>query len=357
VWGDDMAHFEIIEQQHTWKELLKNFKNIDCYYSYEYGNLFSKSENGKLYAAYYQEEETEIFYPFIKRRVPFVKEELYDIVTPYGYGGPFTKGDKALVRKFYQFFSSYCQLHNIITETVRFHPLYQNYSFLDDLLGIDYIRKTTGVDLQISLDDIRQNYTRMNKRNIRKAINNNLNCFIAENTEHNIHTFIDLYRETMDRNHASSYYYFDEEYFLKQVQKTDISESFILFASLNNEIIAGVMVLVGKEFSHYHLGASKTKYLDLKPNNLLFDFMIEFCMNKGSKVLHLGGGYQENDGLFKFKTSFTNQNNYDYFLGKKIHRMAKYNNIIEQLRLRYELDENYFPCYRGKMKPRSPVGI
>ncbi|NHC43064.1 peptidoglycan bridge formation glycyltransferase FemA/FemB family protein [Bacillus sp. MM2020_1] len=352
-----MAHFEIIEQQDSWEKLLENFYNIDCYYSYEYGNLFAQNENGKLFAAYYQEDETQIFYPFIKRRVPFIEEELYDIVTPYGYGGPFIQGNEVRVRTFYQFFNSYCQLHNIITETIRFHPLYRNYSHLENLLEIDYIRKTTGVDLQTSLDDIRQNYTEMNKRNIRKALRNNLNCLVAENNEQNINIFIDLYHETMDRNRASSYYYFDKEYFFKQVQKTVLSESFILFARLNNEIIAGVMVLIGKEFSHYHLGASRTKYLDLKPNNFLFDYMIEFCKNKGSKLLHLGGGYQENDGLYKFKTSFTNGNNYEYFLGKKIHDTTKYNKIIEQLRLLFEFDENYFPCYRGKMKPKNFIGI
>ncbi|WP_160722263.1 peptidoglycan bridge formation glycyltransferase FemA/FemB family protein [Bacillus sp. USDA818B3_A] len=352
-----MAHFDIIEQQDYWKGILKNFNNIDCYYSYEYGNLFAKNENGKLFAAYYQEEDTRIFYPFIKRRVPFAEEELYDIVTPYGYGGPFIQGDEAIVKNFYPLFSSYCQLHNIITETIRCHPFYQNYRYLGNLLDIDYIRKTTSVDLRASLDEIRQNYSGMNKRNIKKAINNNLTCFVAENNQSNINTFIELYHETMDRNHAASYYYFDEEYFFNQVQDTDLSETFLLFTSLNNEIIAGVMVLVGKEFSHYHLGASKTKYLDFKPNNLLFDYMIEFCRSKGSKQLHLGGGYQENDGLFKFKTSFTNQNNYDYFIGKKVHNETAYNKIINQLNLRYEFDENYFPCYRGKMEPRNLIRI
>ncbi|MEH7096681.1 GNAT family N-acetyltransferase, partial [Neobacillus vireti] len=192
-----------------------------------------------------------------------------------------------------------------------------------------------------------------NKKNIKKARKNNLTCFIADNTKENIEAFIDLYRETMDRNHASSYYYFDEEYFFEQVKETGTSETLLLLAKWKNEIIAGVMVLVGKEFSHYHLGASKTKYLELRPNNLLFDFMIEICKSKGSQLLHLGGGYQEDDGLFKFKTAFTSNNNYEYYLGKKIHNTERYKVITESLQNQYELDESYFPIYRGKLVKRK----
>ncbi|WP_251550132.1 GNAT family N-acetyltransferase [Neobacillus muris] len=348
-----MKQLYIISQNDIWSEVLKNFETIDCYYSYEYGNLFAKNEMGKLYAAYYEDDNAKIFYPFIKRKVPFIEEELYDIVTPYGYGGPFIQGSCQSVYEFYEMFGSYCQSHHIITETIRFHPFYDNYKVFEELFEIEYIRKTTGVDLTVPMHEIRNNYSSMNKRNIRKARANNLHCFIAEKNEQNIKNFIDLYKETMDRNKASSYYYFDDEYFFEQVKNTEISETYLLFTELNNRIIAGVLILVGKEFSHYHLGASRTEYLDLKPNNLLFDYMIEFCKCKGSSMLHLGGGYQEDDGLFKFKSSFTNHNHYNYFLGKKIHNEEKYNEIIDCLRLQYTFDENYFPSYRGDLKKKT----
>jgi hypothetical protein len=350
-----MLQFIIIENQDSWKNILKNFINIDCYYSFEYGNSFAKKEGGRLFAAYYEDHDTKIIYPYIKRRIPHIEEELFDIVTPYGYGGPVISGSNTNVSmmKFHELFSSYCRLHNIITETIRFHPLYQNDKICRNFWDVEYIRKTTAVDLRHSLEEIRNNYSEMTKRNIKKAKMNNLTCLIAENNKKNIRIFKDLYKETMDRNHAASYYYFDEDTFFEQVKKTDISETLLLFTKTNNEIIAGVMVLIGKEFSHYHLGASKTAYLHFRPNNLLFDFMIETCKSKGSSVLHLGGGYQENDGLFKFKASFTNDHHFEYYIGKKVHNPVRYNEVIEGLKEQYELNERYFPIYRGQIEKRK----
>jgi lipid II:glycine glycyltransferase (peptidoglycan interpeptide bridge formation enzyme) len=343
-----MFRFMIVEDVDNWVNITKRFIHLDCYYSFEYGKSFADIENGKLFAAYYEDQNTKIFYPFIRRPVPYVEEEKFDIVTPYGYGGPILEGDAQSFTRFYEIFSSYCRLNNIITETVRFHPLYKNHHICSNALEIQYIRVTTAVNLNVSLEEIRNNYSNMNKRNIKLAKKNQLTCYLAENTSENIKTFIDLYKETMNRNHASSYYYFDESYFYEQIQKTDIGETYLLFTKVQEKVIAGVMVLLGKEFAHYHLGASKTKYLDLKPNNLLFDYMIEFCKSKGSQILHLGGGYREGDGLYKFKKSFTNLT-LDYYIGKKVHLPQIYDSIIATLKKQYILDENYFPLYRGQM--------
>ncbi|MEH7096682.1 hypothetical protein V7077_18150, partial [Neobacillus vireti] len=121
-----MYQFKIINSQEMWEKTIRNFKTTDCYYSFEYGNLFAKIENGNLMAAYYEDCGMRIFYPFIKRRVPHVDNELYDIVTPYGYGGPLISGinNKDSFCKFCEMFSSFCRLNNIIVEIIRFHPFY-----------------------------------------------------------------------------------------------------------------------------------------------------------------------------------------------------------------------------------------
>ncbi|MDR7239980.1 lipid II:glycine glycyltransferase FemX [Neobacillus drentensis] len=346
-----MYKFEVIDNKEQWSNILSSFKDIDCYYSFEYGELFANIENGEIFAAYFVMEDTKIFYPFIKRKVPIAEDKAYDIVTPYGYGGPIIIGkNEGPVDKFFEVFSKYCNSKNIITETIRFHPLYKNHQLCMGYLDIEYIRKTTAVDLTQSLVTIRKKYSSSNKRNINKAVKNNLTCFGADNSLDNIKLFMDLYNETMDRNNAANYYYFTENYFLKQVKKTDICNTYLLFTELNNEIIAGVMVFIGEGFAHYHLGASKTTFLDLKPNNLLFDFMIEFCKSKGANTLHLGGGYQEGDGLFRFKSSFTNQNNYEYYIGKKVHDFNKYHEIINNLSKHFIINDEYFPMYRGQMQ-------
>ncbi|MCL6572219.1 MAG: GNAT family N-acetyltransferase [Bacillus sp. (in: Bacteria)] len=350
-----MSCIKIIDTKFQWDEVIKNFRDIDSYYSFEYGKIFAEIEKGKILAAYFEKNTTRIFYPFIRRQVPYGEKGMYDIVTPYGYGGPLIEGGYTPLREFYIQFGNYCKQNRIITETIRFHPLYGNHELCKEILDVQYIRQPTSVNLTVPLEEIRNNYSTMNKRNIKKAKRNSLSCFVAEKSLENIQKFNKMYKETMDRNNAGSYYYFNESYFMDQMKDTSISKTFLLFTKYNDQIIAGVMVIIGQSYSHYHLGASDTSFLELKPNNLLFDYMIEFCKSMGSLELHLGGGYQENDGLFKFKTSFSNNNNYQYYIGKKIHNTAIYKTIMEKLMEDNEIDKDYFPAYRGRIKRKVVI--
>lgn len=351
----ELSEFSIIIDPVSWKRAASFITNLDVYYSYEYGKLWSNHESGELMAAYYKEGSTQIFYPFIKRKISIIDESLYDIVTPYGYGGPLIQGSTENVQNFYDKFSLYCRENNIITETIRFHPLKDNQRNFANSMDVQYIRKTTAVDLSLPLEVIRKNYSSMVKRNIKKGKKEGITCFLAENNLENIMIFMDLYKETMDRNHASPFYYFDEQYFIEQVKDTNESKTYLLFAEYDQNIVAAVMVIVGSEFSHYHLGASKTDYLHVRPNNMLFDFMIEFCHSKGSSLLHLGGGYQEDDGLFHFKASFTNHNHYDYFIGKKIHCQEAYEDLTHLVNENYAYNPDYFPIYRGIVEKKKII--
>ncbi|MDR0138031.1 GNAT family N-acetyltransferase [Metabacillus idriensis] len=333
----------------NWNKFIEQFSMLDVYYSQEYSNLSSTIENGTAEAIFYENDDGKVFYPYIKRKID-LNEEYLDIVTPYGYGGPVLEGDQNTIKPFYRQFNEYCTNNKIITETVRLHPLLKNDAYMKDVMDVEYIRKTTAVDLALSLEEIRKNYTSNNKRNIKKAKKEGVNVFVSNNNKKDIEIFIDLYYETMNRNNSLSYYYFDKSYFYRQMEEMLLCKSYLLLAEYKNQIIGGILLLIGNEYAHYHLGASKTEYLSLRPNNLLFDAMIEFSKSCGLKLLHLGGGYQENDSLFKFKTSFTNNNNYNYFLGKNILNKKIYKELsqIAAKNLSPISDSNYFPLYRRK---------
>lgn len=300
----------------NWNRYIERFSNLDVFYSQEYVSLFADVQKGTPEAVYYENENGKVFYPYIKRKID-IKEGYFDIITPYGYGGPILEGEKIVIKKFYEQFKEYCFNSNIITETVGLHPLLKNDEYINDIMVVDFIRKTTAVNLTLPLEEIRKNYSSNNKRNIRKAKKEGVKVFVSNNLD-DIQTFIDLYYETMDRTNASSFYYFPQSFFQKQMNETHLSKPYLLFAKNNEQIIGGVLVIIGREFAHYHLGASKTEYLSLRPNNLLFDAMIEFSKSFGIKALHLGGGYEDNDSLYKFKTSFTNSSTFNYSLGKNI---------------------------------------
>ena len=151
----------------------------------------------------------------------------------------------------------------------------------------------------------------------------------------------------MNRNSALNYYYFDRNHFHQLMEPTKWCTPYLLGAKHKGEVIGAVILLVGPQNAHYHLGASRTDFLSLRPNNLLFDYMVQFAKEKGAKTLHLGGGYQENDGLFAFKSAFSGNNYFSYYIGKKIYNETIYQMLTESHQAKKELQKNYFPAYRA----------
>lgn len=62
----------------------------DIYFDGRYGKLYEKIENGTAEIIKFQDENGLILHPFIKRSIELDTKDTiyYDLVTPYGYGGP-----------------------------------------------------------------------------------------------------------------------------------------------------------------------------------------------------------------------------------------------------------------------------
>ena len=342
--------FKIISEKSDWENKINTLDISEIFYTFEYCKAAEKIEKGEAKLAIFENKSGEIVYPFILRRINShdMNSNIFDIVTPYGYGGPYIKGEVANnIRIFRKFFEIYCQEQNIVTEVIRFHPLLNNHIPMQHCMDLAYIRKTTAVNLENDIDFIRTKYSTMNKRNIKKARKNGVFCVAVEKNEVNINIFIELYSETMKRNNALEFYYFNNEIIADMLKDTNNSSSHLLFAFYEGRVVSAVILYHCGEISHYHLGASKTQYLHLKSNNILFDFMICYSKQKNAKIIHLGGGYSENDGLFSFKSSFSNNNHFEYFLGKKILNDEIYEKLNENLSENNNLNGAYFPRYRA----------
>ncbi|WKA53864.1 GNAT family N-acetyltransferase [Planococcus shixiaomingii] len=345
---EEQLKMEVIRDNNRWNEVVSSFEKSDVYYTYEYCSAAAKQEGGIARLIYYKNAYGTVIYPIIIRKIETRMEKpLFDITTPYGYGGPLIMGEKEILKEFKSIFHSYCKSTGIVTEVIRFHPLLNNVSYSESYCELQYIRKTTAVDLEFELPIIRESYSKMNRRNISKAHKHGLQCREVEKNTENIMVFWKLYKETMNRKNASNYYYFNKNFIEQQLKNTPISKSHLLFVFHGEKIISAVILFTAPLFAHYHLGASDSEYLSYKPNNLIFDFMVEVAKKEGSMLLHLGGGYQENDSLFKYKTSFTNNNLFDFYIGKNIFDHTLYNEIIADKEFSADSDEEYFPLYRS----------
>ena len=129
----------------------------DIYFDQNYGKLYEKADKGSAVIFNHESQYGKVMHQFIKRCIPAELlsdgEELYDIVTPYGYGGPLIVESEdgcreLLVRSFYEDFSQYCAEQKIVSEFVRFHPIAQNALDFKEVYQPIWDRNTLGTYLK-----------------------------------------------------------------------------------------------------------------------------------------------------------------------------------------------------------------
>lgn len=332
-----------------------NYKDI--YFDSNYGKLYEKIENGKVKIFRFKSELGEVKNQFIKREIPIKidGDTYYDIVTPYGYGGPIinravNRKKDELVSQYYKAFAEYCEVNNIVSEFVRFHPIINNVSDFELLYDISCIRKTLGTNLKDYDNPIQSEFSKSCRKNIRKALNKGVTFEVIEKPS-DIGEFKEIYYSTMDRNSASDYYYFDDEYFANII-KLYRENIIIVKAMYKNKTIAQGLYFVYEKNIHIHLSGTLSEYLHLSPAYVLRYAVTLWGKENGYEMIHHGGGRSnsENDGLYKFKKRFAKNTEFDFYIGKKIWNKKAYQKLCDKTGANQEID--FFPAYRYEMSEK-----
>ena len=343
----------LIHDRREWNALVAHYA-LDCYYEYAYFEL--AKEQAAIPEMYiYPSEFGILIYPYLKRQI--AGTAFQDITTPYGYGGPLFIGIWSCdqVEEVRQQFREYCHAEQIITETIRFHPVLENQELGQvwcDTAKV--LQQTVTVELTDPLESIEARFSSMTRRNIKKAIREGVTIRVARPEEYA--SFVHLYRLTMDKHQADARYYFNDHYF-QQLQGGRLPSE-LLVAERNGTIIAGCIVLYGKQFAHYHLGASDPAELGARPNHLLFAEMIRRAKRLGKTALHLGGGTTRDitDGLLTYKRSFSDQQT-SFSLGTSILNPTVYEQLSARHLEHHMLSsQNWFPLYRTPVHQLSRRG-
>jgi len=325
----------------------------DIYFLPEYGKLCELVDGGTCHEFVLKDECGTVRNQFIKRPTPYLIDgvQYYDIVTPYGYGGPmiYEATDKAeLLKRYEAAFAEYCAENNIVCEFVRFHPIYQNYKDFEPVYHGVFSRNTVGTNLKDFEDPVQKEFAKSARREVRRAGEAGVECVIVRAPE-NLDAFRRLYEETMGRNNASAMYYFPSEYYT--MLTTDLRENVLeIQVRYNGEIIASEIYFICGDLMHAHLLGSSQALFELGGGAILEAAAARWGKENGFRYIHHGGGRSSdpNDSLYMYKIKFGKHTRFDFYIGKKVWLTDVYESLVAR-RLQDGPIENegFFPIYRG----------
>lgn len=328
-------------------------QNRDLYFNPNYAKVYSEID-GRCDTFAFESQYGKVTNTFILREVKWKidGQTCYDIVTPYGYGGPFVEDVTDIVQLMTAYkvaFEKYCREHNIICEFIRFH-LFDNVDVRECYYGeilhlLDNVVVNTTGDFE---SEIWGKYEHKVRKNVKKALKNGLEIIIENKLEH-LDDFLHIYNSTMERNNADSYYYFGSSYFENIAHL--LPDNYVYFHVVKDgKVISTELVLCSEKYAYSFLGGTLTEYYEYRPNDYLKNEIIKWCNMTGRQKFILGGGYHRGDGIYRYKRCFTPDPDVPFYVGKYIFDQEKYDRIVA-IRAAEDPDFNpetgYFPKYRG----------
>ncbi|GAB3064058.1 GNAT family N-acetyltransferase [Salinicoccus sesuvii] len=326
----------------------------DIYFTKAYAEVNALIEAGEAIFIELDNQYGHITHSAIKREIANEIDgvKYYDLITPYGYGGPIIHrciDEARLIESYEVALHEYCEANRIVSEFVRFHPLFQNQEAFKDIYDVKYLRQTVGTDLRRFDNTFQSEFSTTARRRIRNLIKEEkYSCVLAKGFD-DIEDFISIYKETMDRRHATDFYYFNRNYFyeLKRRFRSQLVTTTVYY---QGEIIAMGLYFLSGKVVHDHLNGTKAEYLHLSPAYLLKYTMMNWASKNGFDVIHYGGGVSnaQDDSVLKFKKSFAKNTDFEFHIGSRIWNQSVYEVLCRNRDI--DSTSGFFPAYRAPVE-------
>lgn len=324
----------------------------DVYFDERYGRLFERIENGVAEIFEFRHDAGVIRHLFIKREIPLNLQgrRYYDLVTPYGYGGPqilqCEEGRQAeLVAAFEGAFQEYCSSNYVVSEFIRFHPLSGNAEDFRSCYDVAYLRETVGTNLKAYADPVEAEFSKSVRKNIRQALRAGVE-YRTTLQPTDLSGFKSIYYQTMERNGADAFYYFADDYFNRLMEL--LGEHVLLIEVLfEGRVIGAAVNLVFNNLAHTHLSGHLSEFNRLAPASVLYYALALWGKAHGIDLIHGGGGRtnEADDSLLQFKKGFGAQSGFKFHAGRKIWNREVYQELC--VRMNVPANTEYFPAYRS----------
>jgi hypothetical protein len=280
--------------------------------------------------------------------------ELYDATTP-PYSGPFAVGEieDPIRAAFSEAVAKWTGEAGVVTEFGHLHP----WKARTELLrggDIELDREIVYVDLTLDEERLwRESFTHACRKNINRARREGVRVRAAE-TAADARELHRIYELTMDRQGALESYYFPPEYFVSFLERLP-DNSRILLAEHEGRAVAATLYLHDETDAYSYLGGADHEAQRVRPTNAIVHEMIRWGRARGIRRLILGGGYAPDDGIMRFKSSFSPLRR-PFHVYKRVHRPDAYAALCRAWRDRHGTDgagSGFFPPYRAGPPQRA----
>jgi hypothetical protein len=317
----------------------------DIYYNKDYVSLYLK-ENESIFEFKFNEGNIFFYNVSIKRPIlkignVFVKDGYFDLETAYGYGGYYTNSqDESFIERAFVAYKERCVKERIIAEFVRFHPFNSFPVDNPDTLNFcAHDRDIVYVDLSLSKGERWSTYSKKTRNLLRRCERE-----LIFDKDDNLSDFSNLYNQTMQKNNAQDFYYFDDKFY-QNITKKSLASLFSV--SVKGRTVSTGFFMFSDIFAHYHLSANDYEMRNYNANYYLLDQLFEEAKRLGKSFFLLGGGTTscETDTLLKFKKKFSNLIK-KFYIGGSIYNLEIYDQYNEIWDGQSQAMSPYFLKYR-----------
>jgi hypothetical protein len=347
------------DEYERWLAVWREWVGKEVFAHPDYVQLYANATTRALCAAMVV-SGCPILYPFLLRDLtvePYwgdLGARGADITTPYGYGGPFVAGDRAYAEKhsadFWTEFEAWATKTSVVSEFVRmslFDEEMAPYPGVKRKLYDNIVR-----DLTLDEDALWMDFEHKVRKNVKRAVRSGVTVE-TDLKGTRLKDFLRIYYATMQRRRAKDSYYFPQKYFETIAEK--LHGNYAFFHALSDENVVSTELVLVSEFSIYSfLGGTDEEAFELRPNDLLKYEIMRWGKANGKRTYVLGGGYEQDDGIFRFKRSFAPRGIRPYFIGYRVMNAEMYQALVAN-RASLERERGnawddaagFFPLYRA----------
>lgn len=274
----------------------------------DFARLFSDADDRPI-AFCWEDDGGVVLLPLVVRTLPSEvqgaagRSGLTDVVSPYGYGGPFVAGSPDL-GACYTALLDWMRSDGVVSGFVR-GSVVGPVSPDVEVPGAQvlHLADNVVVGLDLPAEERWRRYEHKVRKNVNKARRNGLTTTVTDGFA-DVATFSDIYTSTMDRRSADAFYRFDVEFFSGFAQA--LAGSFWVADTRDEDgaVVSTELVLRGDHTCYSFLGGTRREAFPMSPNDLLKHDVIDHAAEAGLVHYVLGGGYEPGDGIFRYKRAF-----------------------------------------------------